>query len=279
MGDLTNKQISQTYDALIQTGTDNPIDGTLRPLQDGLGNELPIEVSTTGVNFTGTVTGIPASTDTTYDLGAAGAAGNINIALSGSDASNDVVTMQAGTNITLTDNGSNTFTIDAAGGGGGATTTYVFSPGVASWAGPAGQDVLVSNVVIPANTILPGKAATIEFRSPVLEGSEGQWIYVSAGISSTPQNFEQIAWLGRQTISGGGDPHMWYRSILVDTNGHAYYKDHNDYTWPGGGGDPVAQVTNMDWTIDNNFWINVWADAENATWTAYAPSLTITIQS
>ena len=57
MGDLQNKLISQTYDALIQTGTDGPIDGTLRPLQDGSGNELPIEVSTTNVNFTGTVTG------------------------------------------------------------------------------------------------------------------------------------------------------------------------------------------------------------------------------
>ena len=169
MGNLQNKLISQTYDALIQTGTDEPVDGTLRPLQDGSGQTLPVEISTTAVNFTGTVTGTPDTTytldksyvgsalsfdlngsdtsltsiaispgtgidlvataagaridstvtDTTYDFGAAGAAGNINIALTGSDTTNDVVTMQAGTNITLTDNGSNTFTIDAAGGGGG----------------------------------------------------------------------------------------------------------------------------------------------------------------
>lgn len=66
---------------------------------------------------------IDVDTNTTYDLGAAGAAGNINFALSGSDGSNDVVTMQAGTNITLTDNGSNTFTIDAAGGT-DTNTTY-----------------------------------------------------------------------------------------------------------------------------------------------------------
>ena len=117
MGNLQNKLISQTYDALIQTGTDEPVDGTLRPLQDGSGQTLPVEISTGAVNFTGTVTGTP---NTTYDYGAVGAAGNINFALSGSDTTNDVVTMQAGTNITLTDNGSNTFTIDAAGGGGGA---------------------------------------------------------------------------------------------------------------------------------------------------------------
>ena len=124
MGNLQNKLISQTYDALIQTGTDEPVDGTLRPLQDGSGQTLPVEISTGAVNFTGTVTGTP---NTTYDYGAVGAAGNINFALSGSDASNDVVTMQAGTNITLTDNGSNTFTIDAAGGGGGGA-----EPGLAS---------------------------------------------------------------------------------------------------------------------------------------------------
>jgi hypothetical protein len=116
MSSLQNLQISQTFPGLIKTNNEAAIDGTLRTLQDGAGNDLPMEVSTAGVNFTGTVTGTP---NTTYDYGAVGAAGNINMALSGSDTTNDVVTMQAGTNITLTDNGSNTFTIDAAGGGGG----------------------------------------------------------------------------------------------------------------------------------------------------------------
>ena len=130
MGDLTNKQISATYDGLIKTSDEQPIDGNLKTLQDGVGNNLPIEVSTTGVNFTGTVTGIPAGTDTTYDFGAAGAAGNINFALTGSDATNDIVTMQAGTNITLTDNGSNNFTIDAAGGGGGGSSAAYYKSGL-----------------------------------------------------------------------------------------------------------------------------------------------------
>lgn len=78
-----------------------------------------ITLTNTGNNITIDAAG-GTDTNTTYDYGAAGAAGNINLALSGSDGSNDVVTMQAGTNITLTDNGSNTFTIDAAGGGGGS---------------------------------------------------------------------------------------------------------------------------------------------------------------
>lgn len=126
MSSLINLQISQTFPGLIKTNDEAAIDGTLRTLQDGAGNDLPMEVSTVGVNFTGTVTGTP---NTTYDYGAVGAAGNISMAMTGSDATNDVVVMQAGTNITLTDNGSNTFTIDAAGGGGGGMEATLYTTG------------------------------------------------------------------------------------------------------------------------------------------------------
>jgi hypothetical protein len=47
-----------TYPALIKFGDNSAISGTLRALSDGLGNDLPIQVSNTAVNFTGTVTGI-----------------------------------------------------------------------------------------------------------------------------------------------------------------------------------------------------------------------------
>lgn len=120
MSSLINQQIDLTYEGLIKTFNEQPLSVTPNFLQDGAGNNLPFEVGTGDTNFFGnvsfanaTVTGLPASTDTTYDYGAAGAAGNILMALTGSDATNDVVTMQAGTNITLTDNGTNTFTIDA----------------------------------------------------------------------------------------------------------------------------------------------------------------------
>ena len=55
MATLTNLKIKDTYDGLLKTSDNQPIDGTLKTLQDGLGNDLPIEVSTTEVNFTGTV--------------------------------------------------------------------------------------------------------------------------------------------------------------------------------------------------------------------------------
>jgi hypothetical protein len=73
-----------------------------------------------------TISSTITDTNTTYDLGAAElpGTGNIAIALGGSDSTNDIVTVQAGNNITLTDNGSNVFTIDAATGGTDTNTTY-----------------------------------------------------------------------------------------------------------------------------------------------------------
>ena len=52
--------------------------------------------------------------NTTYDLASLQNVDNVNINLTGSDASVDTVTLVAGTNITLTDDGSNNITIDAA---------------------------------------------------------------------------------------------------------------------------------------------------------------------
>lgn len=174
---LTGQQIDLTYDGLIKTQNNDPIDGTLRALTDGLGNDLPVEVSTTGVNFTGTVTGIPAMADTTYTLGVdesvpdgiitltdSNAAvqqvvfqanGNIvfdttvsgdtldvtvapydissqqagidvDIQLNSTFGSSDI-TLEAGTNITLTNTGNNIL-IDAASGGGGGTFESPLSP-------------------------------------------------------------------------------------------------------------------------------------------------------
>ena len=106
-GSVTSVSGTGTVSGLTLTGTVTS-SGSLT-----LGGTLALTSSdiTTGLGYT------PPTTNTTYDYGGVGAAGNINLALSGSDGSNDVVTMQAGTNITLTDNGSNTFTIDAATGG------------------------------------------------------------------------------------------------------------------------------------------------------------------
>ena len=117
MGSLQNARIDQSYPGLIKTNDEAAVGAILKALQDGAGNNLPVEVSTSTVNFTGTVTG---DNNTTYDLASAQNLTNVDVTLTGSDATTDTVTLAAGTNITLTDNGSNQITIDAAGGGGAA---------------------------------------------------------------------------------------------------------------------------------------------------------------
>jgi len=51
---------------------------------------------------------------TTYDLGSSQAGANAAVTLTGSDATLDTITFVAGTNITITDDGSNNITIDSA---------------------------------------------------------------------------------------------------------------------------------------------------------------------
>lgn len=58
MGNLTNKFINQTYDGLIKLSDETQgVKATLQPLQDGLGNDLPIQVSATEAVITGSFSG------------------------------------------------------------------------------------------------------------------------------------------------------------------------------------------------------------------------------
>lgn len=80
-------------------------------------------IAGTGISVdqaTGNVTVSSTITDTTYDLASAQSTNDVDVTLTGSDASVDTVKFVAGTNVTLTDNGSNQITIDAAGPGAGS---------------------------------------------------------------------------------------------------------------------------------------------------------------
>ena len=397
MGDLTGKRIDLTYDGLIKTNDEQPIDGTLKTLQDGVGNDLPIEVSTTGVNFTGTVTGIPGGTDTTYDLdvvdtgdaeirligsdattdtvnliagsnvsldvsqnnivinstggtdtnttydldfvpdgnnatielngsdattdtisivpgnniafdlgtpgeftinatgggtnttydfGAIGAAGNINFALSGSDATNDIVTMQAGTNITLTDNGSNNFTIDAAGGGGSAVSslnlldgdlTLTAGSGISisddgntnitiaatggggggvtairvpyvEVTGPSQADEVAFAVLIPANTFAIGD--TMQLTGVLDYTNPGGWVYNSLWISTNPTGVGGAQIGAFQTPNGADqDAIPIYKVMTVRTlDGFTACPDQDNLIMNTPG--PYVNPVNIDWSVD-----------------------------
>ena len=83
MASLTGQQINNTYDSLIKIEDNGPITGTPKNLTDGLGNQAPIQVGASGVNFpsgtvnfTGaTVVGLSVPPGATGPQGAQGTAG------------------------------------------------------------------------------------------------------------------------------------------------------------------------------------------------------------
>ena len=119
MGDLTGKRIDQTFDGLIKTNDEQPIDVILKGLQDGVGNNLPVQVSTTGVNFTGTVAG---DNNTTYQIDATGDGNNVVLEFLASDLTQQDITLIPGTDITLDLLNPNEITINSTGAG--TDTTY-----------------------------------------------------------------------------------------------------------------------------------------------------------
>ena len=124
MAQLTGNTIQSSYLGIIKTGDNAAISGVPKGLTDGDGNAINMEVGTGAikfpsgtVDFTGsTVSGLPVDPNTTYDLTAATIGSNINLELTGSDATTDTVQVTAGSNITLTKNITG-FVIDAASGG------------------------------------------------------------------------------------------------------------------------------------------------------------------
>jgi hypothetical protein len=84
---LINTTPQDTYPGLIKTTDNAAISGTLKTLSDGNGNDFPMQISTTGVNFTGTLTqnGSPV---TTPPSGVSGAIQFSNGSAFASDATN-----------------------------------------------------------------------------------------------------------------------------------------------------------------------------------------------
>ncbi len=124
MGNLTGKQIDQTYDGLIKTNDEQPIGVILKGLQDGVGNDLPVEVSTAGINFTG---GVSGDNDHVYSFQFVNDGNDIVLEIEEADAKTGATTTTslkfiAGSNVTLSQSGGDEITINSTGGGGGGET-------------------------------------------------------------------------------------------------------------------------------------------------------------
>jgi hypothetical protein len=86
---LTGTKPKDTYDSLIKVGDNGPISGTAKTLSDGLGNDLPISVSTSAV-------GIGAAPSATLDV--VGASGSKQFRVGNTSGGTDFA-------ITVTENG------------------------------------------------------------------------------------------------------------------------------------------------------------------------------
>ena len=121
---LLNTQINNTYPGLLKTSDNAILGATEKVVGDGLGNDSTLSLGTASASFTGTLdlsaATVTGDNNTTYDLTSAQNVNDVDLTLTGSDAVVDIVKLVAGTNITLTDSGTNQITIDAAGGGGAA---------------------------------------------------------------------------------------------------------------------------------------------------------------
>lgn len=71
---LSGESIKDTYGGILNIGAAG-LTGALTTITDGFGNPLPMQVSNTGVNFTGTVSGISGTTGATGAQGPAGPTG------------------------------------------------------------------------------------------------------------------------------------------------------------------------------------------------------------
>ena len=103
MGQLTNLYVSQSYQGLIKLADSTTgVTSTLQYTQDGVGNNLPLQISETQVNITGsfTVNGVPFTNGTNGTSGTSGANGTSGS--SGSSGTNGI----AGTNGTAGSSGS-----------------------------------------------------------------------------------------------------------------------------------------------------------------------------
>ena len=102
----------------------------------------------------------PGGTDTTYTISSAQNGSAANIRLTGSDGGQNIVTLIAGANITLTDNGSNAITITAASSAGGVTNVNA-GTGLRLESGTPGQDPVIGVDYVGSNNfILKGQSQT-----------------------------------------------------------------------------------------------------------------------
>jgi hypothetical protein len=181
--------------------------------QDATGHPTAINVKTVTMPTGG-------GGGTTYDLASAQDGNNVDITLTPATGAVDTVQLTAGTNITLTDNGSNNITIDAAGGGGGSGL----------WTA-VGSDIYNNNwnstngtVVIGKNTTSTDITAQVEVAGRISQLYNGNSVALGyrAGESDTGNN--QLVAIGydalRSNTTGNDNIGIGKNALTLSTTGN-----------------------------------------------------------
>ena len=165
---------------------------------------------------TGLWTTLPADQDTTYDLTAAAdgtTPANMNILLTGSDTTVDTVTLVPGTNITMTDLGSNQIQIEAATGGyswiaesGGTSYTvangeevkFTGTGGITVTPSDAGAGAAPYTFTIDGSSISPGTGTVTEVDATVDASisPSGIQLTTSPAVGITTNGDVDLSWSG-----------------------------------------------------------------------------------
>jgi len=182
------------------------------------------KVEQTLISATVFANAITTASNTSYDYTSAQNAGNVDLVLTGSDATIDIVTLIAGNNITLSDDGSNNVTINSAAGGGSMNSFDLV--------GQTGITSTISNGDLV--TIMGGaKISTVGSAVDTIEIIHDNTTRTNTTSTATP-------------IPGATFTAI--DTITSDVQGHITGVNTKTVTMPSGGG--TGSVTSVDATVD-----------------------------
>jgi hypothetical protein len=173
---------ANTYPGLIKTGDNTAISGTPKVLSDGNGNNLPMEVSTTGVNFTNNLTQggtalqpvlVSGTNIKTINSTSILGSGNINVATLPSGVAGAI---QFSNGSAFASDASNLFWDDTNNrlGLGTATPTTLLNLSGSSEATPSGTTGGILNIIGSAtNALVMGSLSTSPFGLYIQGGGSG----------------------------------------------------------------------------------------------------------
>ena len=202
MSTLTNQQIDATYAGLIKTTDNAAITATPKALEDGLGNGIPMEIGTGGINFTAGTVDFSAATVTGLPIQPAGLTAG-----TGTDS------MRSADSLTTTPADASGIKSIALGNAAEAVGQSAIAIGDDADSGSSSESVVIGKNV----TAFSGPAFAIG-RNSVINGSAS----VSIGNSANVQNFNSIGISGEIcSVTGSRSIGMGRQATATASNAFA----------------------------------------------------------